>query len=228
MIIFHLFSITSTNSPIIFIELFSHHMNILIIFRQKQHVFFPILENIPIFFPNISVINRFPTIFLSMGEKSQQSLYHYFLSQQYFIIVFPPYQYFIYFPTFFFLSQQKFPPAGPQVSPAGWRAGRWRLGWSSLRPRSFGWWTAAAMACCWAQRTLEKWWIFPGFLVSTREKMGGLLKERNWKLCEGNGGKCDGFWVFTKENMALRLMKWRQLWVHRQLEAQWLTGSSMI
>jgi hypothetical protein len=39
MIIFHLFSITSTNSPIIFVELFSHHMNILIIFRQKQHVF---------------------------------------------------------------------------------------------------------------------------------------------------------------------------------------------
>jgi hypothetical protein len=33
------------------------------------------------------------------------------------------------------------------------------------------------MACCWAQRTLEKWWIFPGFLVSTREKMGGFLNE---------------------------------------------------
>lgn len=108
-----------TNSPIIFIELFSHHMNILIIFRQKQHVFFPILENIPIFFPNISVINRFPTIFLSMGEKSQQSLYHYFLSQQYFIIVFPPYQYFIYFPTFFFYLSRNFPQPGPKFRPLG-------------------------------------------------------------------------------------------------------------
>lgn len=53
-----------------------------------------------------------------MGEKSQQSLYHYFLSQQYFIIVFPPYQYFIFLPPFFFY-RRNFPQPGPKFRPLG-------------------------------------------------------------------------------------------------------------